>query len=339
MSNFREKYLKYKKKYIELKNQFGGAKIDIVYFNEANGQYSAFSNFHQKPFMYKPEGQAKPLLFSNSEQAFCYEKASFFGYDPTVLEVILGTTNPAEVKDISSGDAKVWDCANKVYVNIGATMTPEQWGQWGAINGDIFYRILLAKFSIENYDDPDPVELEMVKVLNDTAHAVLVEAYWADPNWGIGYDANGVIPNERGEDLPRNEMFTADNNIFWLDNYTPKWFRPGYRRVEGNPIGYVMDPNGELMRYRLDKEGKPVPYKFGEDKKPILYEVDAEGERKYYEMAFSANRLGDALIKVRNENRKLYPKIAVTPPPLPPLEKANASASAAAGLLKYNKYN
>jgi ribA/ribD-fused uncharacterized protein len=101
-------------------------------------------------------------VFANSEQAFMWYKADFFG-DEEIKDKIFKETNPAEAKKlgrlVKGFDAKAWECVKfglMTYVN-------------------------LLKFQQNS---------ELGQNLRDTGDRILVEASPVDNIWGVGLGAN-----------------------------------------------------------------------------------------------------------------------------------------------------
>lgn len=128
-----------------------------VYF--WNGE---FSNWH--PWKFKYEGQN----FENSEQAFMWMKAKFFG-DEEIAKEILKTPNPRENKllgrKVKNFDPKVW---TKVSFDIMVEVNTEKW----RVNP---------------------------RQLIDTGTRTLVEASPVDLIWGVG-----LAPNDPAIENTRN---------------------------------------------------------------------------------------------------------------------------------------
>lgn len=121
-----------------------------------NGEYS---NWHPWPFKHKGHN------FENSEQAFMWEKAMFFG-DTVTAEKVLNTPNPAENK------------------KLGRQVTPYDNDKWAEVRYDIMVEVNFSKW-ITNPDQ-----------LLDTGSKTIVEASPVDKIWGIG-----LMPDDpRAED-------------------------------------------------------------------------------------------------------------------------------------------
>lgn len=114
------------------------------------GKNSPYSNFYYVEFEYKG------YKVTSSEQAFMLEKALMF--DKSMVERILSTTNPAEIKKLGR---KVKNFDEK---------------KWNEVRYDIMVDILCAKFSTE------PLKTELL----DTGIEFIVEASPTDKIWGAG---------------------------------------------------------------------------------------------------------------------------------------------------------
>lgn len=114
------------------------------------GKNSPYSNFYYVEFEYKG------YKVTSSEQAFMLEKALMF--DKSMVERILSTTNPAEIKKLGR---KVKNFDEK---------------KWNEVRYDIMVDILCAKFSIE------PLKTELL----NTGIEFIVEASPTDKIWGAG---------------------------------------------------------------------------------------------------------------------------------------------------------
>lgn len=114
------------------------------------GKNSPYSNFYYVEFDYKG------YKVTSSEQAFMLEKALMF--DKSMVERILSTTNPAEIKKLGR---KVKNFDEK---------------KWNEVRYDIMVDILCAKFSIE------PLKTELL----NTGIEFIVEASPTDKIWGAG---------------------------------------------------------------------------------------------------------------------------------------------------------
>lgn len=114
------------------------------------GKNSPYSNFYYVEFEYKR------YKVTSSEQAFMLEKALMF--DKSMVERILSTTNPAEIKKLGR---KVKNFDEK---------------KWNEVRYDIMVDILYAKFSIE------PLKTELL----NTGIEFIVEASPTDKIWGAG---------------------------------------------------------------------------------------------------------------------------------------------------------
>lgn len=114
------------------------------------GKHSPYSNFHYVEFDYKG------YEVTSSEQAFMLEKALMF--DESMVEPILATTNPMEIKKLGR-KVKNYDDA-----------------KWKQVRYDIMVDILYAKFSVE------PLKSELL----GTGNEFIVEASPTDKIWGAG---------------------------------------------------------------------------------------------------------------------------------------------------------
>lgn len=114
------------------------------------GKNSPYSNFYYVEFEYKG------YKVTSSEQAFMLEKALMF--DKSMVERILSTTNPAEIKKLGR---KVKNFDEK---------------KWNEVRYNIMVDILCAKFSIE------PLKTELL----NTGIEFIVEASPTDKIWGAG---------------------------------------------------------------------------------------------------------------------------------------------------------
>ena len=114
------------------------------------GKNSPYSNFYYVEFEYKG------YKVTSSEQAFMLEKALMF--DKSMVERILSTTNPAEIKKLGR---KVKNFDEK---------------KWNEVRYDIMVDILCAKFSTE------PLKTELL----NTGIEFIVEASPTDKIWGAG---------------------------------------------------------------------------------------------------------------------------------------------------------
>ena len=113
---------------------------------------SEFSNWFECRFKYKN------LNFYNSEQAFMWEKAVFFG-DMVTAALILKTPSPSQCKKLG-----------RIVVNFKADV----WLREGYV---IMIAINIAKFS---------QNLKLKAILLSTEDKILVEASPYDTIWGIG---------------------------------------------------------------------------------------------------------------------------------------------------------
>ena len=114
------------------------------------GKNSPYSNFYYVEFDYKG------YKVTSSEQAFMLEKALMF--DKSMVERILSTTNPAEIKKLGR---KVKNFDEK---------------KWNEVRYDIMVDILCAKFSTE------PLKTELL----NTGIEFIVEVSPTDKLWGAG---------------------------------------------------------------------------------------------------------------------------------------------------------
>lgn len=124
---------------------------------------SCFSNWHAARFTHKGK------TFSNSEQAFMWEKAILFG-DNKTADLVLRTSNPREVK------------------KLGRQVHPFDSVKWDKMKFDLMYEVNLSKFSQNE---------EMKKKL--LAGENFVEASPYDAIWGIG-----MKETDAGVNDPRN---------------------------------------------------------------------------------------------------------------------------------------
>lgn len=114
------------------------------------GKNSPYSNFYYVEFEYKG------YKVTSSEQTSMLEKALMF--DKSMVERILSTTNPAEIKKLGR---KVKNFDEK---------------KWNEVRYDIMVDILCAKFSTE------PLKTELL----NTGIEFIVEASPTDKIWGAG---------------------------------------------------------------------------------------------------------------------------------------------------------
>lgn len=114
------------------------------------GKNSPYSNFYYVEFEYKG------YKVTSSEQAFMLEKALMF--DKSMVERILSTTNPAEIKKLGR---KVKNFDEK---------------KWNEVRYDIMVDISCAKFST------GPLKTELL----NTGIEFIVEASPTDKIWGAG---------------------------------------------------------------------------------------------------------------------------------------------------------
>jgi len=101
----------------------------------------------------------KGLHFHNSEQAFMWEKADFFG-DEEIANEILKTSNPKDAKDLGR---KVKGYSDE---------------EWAKVRYKKMFEVCMAKFS-QNQDQRE--------TLLNTGDRVLVEASPYDRVWGVGW--------------------------------------------------------------------------------------------------------------------------------------------------------
>lgn len=113
---------------------------------------TVFSNWYPVRFQYRG------IYFSNSEQAFMYEKALFFGDFKTLGEITL-TRDPKEVKA------------------LGRKVKNFEPNIWSEVSLGFMIMVNLAKYC------QNPIEEE--KLLK-TGNKVLVEASPYDKIWGVG---------------------------------------------------------------------------------------------------------------------------------------------------------
>jgi hypothetical protein len=121
---------------------------------------SPFSNWYNKPFIYKGK------TFVCSEQAMMYEKALLFK-DAEIAAEILLSKNPKDQKALGR---KIRNFNDKI---------------WNTKKYSIVKEILTAKFS-------DPV---LKKILLKYKGYELVEASPYDRIWGIGYEEKDALDN------------------------------------------------------------------------------------------------------------------------------------------------
>ena len=125
---------------------------------------SEFSNWFECRFKYKD------LNFYNSEQAFMWEKAVFFG-DMVTAALILKTPSPSQCKKLG-----------RIVVNFKADV----WLREGYV---IMIAINIAKFS---------QNLKLKAILLSTEDKILVEASPYDTIWGIGlYHEDDKVLDEK----------------------------------------------------------------------------------------------------------------------------------------------
>lgn len=124
-----------------------------------------FSNWYECPFKYKG------LSFSNTEQAFMWEKAIFFN-DMETAEKILRTPNPKE---------------NKALGRRVKNFDVERW----MINSFTFMvAVNYAKYSQKNENNKHFRCEKAREILLSTGDKILVEASPYDKIWGIGLHWN-----------------------------------------------------------------------------------------------------------------------------------------------------
>ena len=125
---------------------------------------SEFSNWYECKFRYKN------LTFFNSEQAFMWEKAVFFG-DMDIAELIMKTPSPNQNKKLG-----------RIVKNFNADV-------WLSAGYEIMVAVNLAKFS---------QNLILKDVLLSTEDKIIVEASPYDEIWGIGlYHDDDRVLNEK----------------------------------------------------------------------------------------------------------------------------------------------
>lgn len=134
---------------------------------------------------------------ANSEQALCLEKALFMrpdsdneadnDYTAKLIEKILEISNPYIIKMLGGTQAGYTDSTGTW--KIKPTRSGDMWGDWDKVNGEIMYRILMAKFR------PTPEDRHMFDRLDATGEAQLVEASPDDSRWGIGFDTAHALMN------------------------------------------------------------------------------------------------------------------------------------------------
>jgi len=122
-----------------------------------------FSNFHTTPFTYKGH------KFNNSEQAFMWEKAIFFG-DDEIAEEILNEPVAHQVKA------------------LGRKVKGYDDSQWSSVRFEAMYNVCYAKFS-----QNEKLKTELLNGEN------FVEASPYDKIWGIG-----MIEGQEGIEDPKN---------------------------------------------------------------------------------------------------------------------------------------
>ena len=134
---------------------------------------------------------------ANSEQALCVEKVLFMRPDSDneadnahtaeLIEKILEISNPYSIKMLGGTRAGYTDSTGTW--KITPTRSGDMWGDWDKVNGEIMYRILMAKFR------PTPGDRDMFDRLDATGEAQLVEASPDDSRWGIGFDTAHALMN------------------------------------------------------------------------------------------------------------------------------------------------
>lgn len=122
-----------------------------------------FSNWHPAHFIYKGHN------FANSEQAFMWEKAMFFGDDITA-KYMLQTTNPGEVK------------------RLGRQVSGYDDAAWSKVRYKFMLDVCIEKFS----QNPN-LKTELLNNFN------FVEASPYDKIWGIG-----MMESDQGIEDPNN---------------------------------------------------------------------------------------------------------------------------------------
>lgn len=120
------------------------------------GRNDVFSNFYMSSFWH--EG----IEFHSSEQAVMWEKANLFDAD-NIADRILAAKRPEDCKRLGRSRS-----------------IPFVEDQWIANREDIYYRVLVNKFS-------DP---KLQKILLATEDKTLVEASPFDEIWGVKMDEN-----------------------------------------------------------------------------------------------------------------------------------------------------
>lgn len=105
------------------------------------------------------EFEYKGYQFYNSEQAFMWEKADFFG-DQEIANLILQTRNPREAKD------------------LGRKVKGYNDGEWSKVRYKKMLEVCLAKFSQNN---------ELKQTLLSTGDKIIVEGSPYDRIWGVGW--------------------------------------------------------------------------------------------------------------------------------------------------------
>lgn len=132
---------------------------------------SRIANWHMCQFKYKS------ITFFNTEQAFMWEKAIFFG-DMETAKKIVETPKPSE---------------NKA---LGRQVKNFNTEKWSSVSFDIMVDVNYAKFSQDRHSK---------ELLLSTGDKVLVETNPADSIWGIGLHwSNDDVLNEskwQGENL------------------------------------------------------------------------------------------------------------------------------------------
>lgn len=114
---------------------------------------SAFSNFFMSSFKYKEN------LFSNSEQAFMWEKARTFRNEESA-DLILNTIDPDECK------------------RLGRLVKGYEDKIWSGLRYDIMKKINIEKWSQSKF---------LKSLLLSTGDKILVEASPKDNIWGVGF--------------------------------------------------------------------------------------------------------------------------------------------------------
>jgi ribA/ribD-fused uncharacterized protein len=130
---------------------------------------SEFSNWYPVIFNYKN------LRFANSEQAFMYEKALFFG-DNESAEMILKSKSPSTAK------------------SLGRRIKNYNDAKWAEVRYEFMVDVVLAKF------EQNP---SLKEALLSTGNRTIVEASPEDRIWGIGmhWTDEGVLDEKNWKGL------------------------------------------------------------------------------------------------------------------------------------------